>query len=35
VLVEREKALRNLGKQTIAERERWLYTVAVIKDDGS
>ena len=33
VIVERDKVLRNLGMQTIAEREKWLSGVAELKDE--
>jgi uncharacterized protein DUF5107/uncharacterized protein len=33
VVVERDKVLRNLGPQTIAEREQWLSRVAELKDE--
>jgi hypothetical protein len=33
VMVERDKILRNLGPQTIAEREEWLSKVASLKDE--
>ncbi|MCU7548844.1 DUF5107 domain-containing protein [Chitinophagaceae bacterium LB-8] len=33
VVVERDKVLRNLGPQTIAERETWLSKVAALNDE--
>ena len=33
VVVERDKVLRNLGPQTIAEREQWLSKVDALKDE--
>ena len=33
IVVERDKVLRNLGMQTIAEREKWLSKVAALKDE--
>jgi BDI_1685-like, C-terminal domain/Domain of unknown function (DUF5107) len=33
VVVERDKALRNLGKQTLAEREKWLSKVNALEDE--
>lgn len=33
VIVERDKLLRSLGKQTIIEREKWLDAVAALKDE--
>lgn len=33
VVVERDKALRNLGKVTIADRENWLKQVAALNDE--
>jgi Domain of unknown function (DUF5107)/BDI_1685-like, C-terminal domain len=33
VVVERDKVLRNLGAQTIAEREEWLSKVDALKDE--
>jgi len=33
VVVERDKVLRNLGPQTIAEREAWLSKVAALNDE--
>ena len=33
VVVERDKALRNLGLKTIAERESWLLKVAALTDE--
>lgn len=33
IVVERDKALRNLGRQTIKEREMWLTQVDALKDE--
>ncbi|HKB44562.1 MAG TPA: hypothetical protein VKC90_09230, partial [Chitinophagaceae bacterium] len=33
VVVERDKVLRNLGTQTIPEREQWLSKVDALKDE--
>lgn len=33
VIIERDKVLRNLGLQTIPEREKWLAKVAALKDE--
>jgi Domain of unknown function (DUF5107) len=33
VIVERDKLLRNAGKQTLPERERWLAKVDALKDE--
>jgi hypothetical protein len=33
VIIERDKALRNLGSQTISEREAWLSKVDALKDE--
>jgi hypothetical protein len=33
VVVERDKALRNLGRQTLAERENWLNQVSALRDE--
>jgi hypothetical protein len=33
VIIERDKVLRNLGLQTIPEREQWLAKVAALKDE--
>ena len=33
VIIERDKVLRNLGKQTIPEREKWLSKVDALKDE--
>lgn len=33
IIIERDKVLRNLGKQTIAEREKWLSKVEALKDE--
>jgi hypothetical protein len=33
VIVERDKVLRNLGPQTIGEREQWLDKVGALKDE--
>jgi hypothetical protein len=33
MIIERDKVLRNLGKQTIPERERWLSKVDALKDE--
>ena len=33
VVVERDKALRNLGQETLAERENWLNQVAALRDE--
>ncbi|MGE5449366.1 MAG: DUF5107 domain-containing protein [Bacteroidales bacterium] len=33
VVIERDKALRNLGKQTLKEREAWLDQVDALKDE--
>lgn len=33
IVVERDKALRNLGRQTIKEREMWLAQVGALKDE--
>src|SRR5439155_14557061 len=33
IVVERDKVLRNLGPQTIAEREQWLLKVDALKDE--
>ncbi len=33
IVVERDKVLRNLGSQTIPEREKWLSEVAVLPDE--
>ena len=33
VIIERDKVLRNLGKQTIPEREMWLSKVDALKDE--
>lgn len=33
IVVERDKVLRSLGMQTIAEREKWLSRVAELKDE--
>ncbi|HET9825425.1 MAG TPA: DUF5107 domain-containing protein, partial [Chitinophagaceae bacterium] len=33
IVVERDKVLRNLGPQTIPERERWLSKVDALKDE--
>jgi hypothetical protein len=33
VVVERDKALRNLGKQTLKERENWLHQVDALEDE--
>ena len=33
IVVERDKVLRNLGPQTIAEREHWLSKVDALKDE--
>ena len=33
IIVERDKVLRNLGKQTIPEREKWLLAVDALKDE--
>ena len=33
IVVERDKALRNMGLQTLAERERWLLKVAALTDE--
>jgi hypothetical protein len=33
VIIERDKVLRNLGMQTIPEREKWLAKVAALKDE--
>lgn len=33
VIIERDKVLRNLGVQTIPEREEWLAKVGVLKDE--
>jgi hypothetical protein len=33
IVVERDKVLRNLGPQTIAERENWLSKVAALPDE--
>jgi hypothetical protein len=33
VIVERDKALRNLGKSTLHEREAWLKQVAALADE--
>lgn len=33
IIVERDKVLRNLGKQTIPEREQWLTKVGALKDE--
>jgi hypothetical protein len=33
VVVERDKLLRNAGRQTIPEREQWLAKVAALKDE--
>jgi hypothetical protein len=33
IVVERDKVLRNLGSQTIAEREAWLSNVNALKDE--
>jgi hypothetical protein len=33
VVVERDKLLRSLGKQTISEREKWLNELAELKDE--
>lgn len=33
VIIERDKVLRNLGKQTIAEREKWLSKVDALNDE--
>ena len=33
VVVERDKVLRRLGKQTLAERERWLKAVDALPDE--
>lgn len=33
IVVERDKALRNLGKETIKEREAWLDQVNALKDE--
>ncbi len=35
VVIERDKVLRSLGKQTLAVRERWLERVAALKDEGT
>ncbi|MDO9377062.1 MAG: DUF5107 domain-containing protein [Ferruginibacter sp.] len=34
VIVERDKVLRNLGKQTIRERESWLARVDALRDES-
>lgn len=34
VVVERDKILRSLGKQTIPERTQWLSKVSALKDEG-
>jgi hypothetical protein len=34
IVVERDKALRNLGKQTLAEREKWLNKVNALEDES-
>ena len=33
VIIERDKVLRDLGKETLAEREKWLSKVAALKDE--
>lgn len=33
IIVERDKVLRNLGKETIPEREQWLSKVDALKDE--
>jgi hypothetical protein len=33
VIIERDKVLRNLGKQTMAKREQWLNAVAALEDE--
>jgi hypothetical protein len=33
VIIERDKVLRNIGVQTLAERERWLSKVDALKDE--
>jgi hypothetical protein len=33
VVIERDKALRNLGKETLKEREDWLNRVAALQDE--
>jgi hypothetical protein len=33
VIIERDKVLRNIGLQTLAERERWLSKVDALKDE--
>jgi hypothetical protein len=33
IMVERDKVLRNIGLQTIAEREKWLSQVDALKDE--
>jgi hypothetical protein len=33
VIVERDKVLRNIGPQTLAEREKWLAKVDALKDE--
>lgn len=33
VIIERDKVLRNVGKQTIPEREKWLSKVDALKDE--
>ncbi|MDP9230498.1 MAG: transposase [Bacteroidota bacterium] len=33
IIIDRDKVLRNLGKQTLAEREAWLSKVDALKDE--
>jgi hypothetical protein len=33
VVIERDKVLRNIGKQTLAEREKWLSRVEALNDE--
>ncbi|HVW12780.1 MAG TPA: DUF5107 domain-containing protein [Mucilaginibacter sp.] len=33
IIIERDKLLRDIGKQTLAEREKWLARVAALKDE--
>ena len=33
IIIERDKVLRNLGKQTIPEREAWLSKIDALKDE--